>query len=290
MSEATPMIDREVAAQFADGPSRAPSGLLDAALASTSGTRQRPAIIAVVLGAPAAGPRADAVAGGFTRRELLLLGLLVGVLTGGVLIAGSWQALNNQLVVVQPSPRATSTLSARPSSPPTVPEATEGPHATFVFPPSEPTTLADVRLTMPAGWLIRPGATRLTITSAGGGVFTIQQQVIAVQPGSGLTINRPVMVNNTVHQFAGFSIGGNTYKQLVASIDAAIPDARRSAIRVDGVKGYRWAVPQTSYVGPLVAVAAIEWKDKFYVFVEHLPLDGSVAGTFDALLNGIELL
>jgi hypothetical protein len=164
------------------------------------------------------------------------------------------------------------------------------PQPTFVLPPSDPTRLGKLRLTMPEGWIIHPGATELTVRSTGGGIFAIEQDVIVTDPGSGLTIHRPVMVNNAVVETAGFSIDGDTYNQLVASIDAGMPDATRSAIRIDGVKAFRWSVPQTSMIHPLVAVAAVEWKGRFYVFVEHLPLDGLPGSTFDVLLNGVELL
>jgi hypothetical protein len=289
MSESRTTADREIAARFADGPTVAPATLLRAALAGTSRTPQRPALVAALLGAPAAGRRADVVVRGVTRRELAILGLLAAALVGGILVAGAAQRFDQKVVVVSkasPQPSRTAPPTARPT-----PRATEVPAPTFDFAPPEPTTVGKLRLTMPAGWLLRPGTTTLNVEPAGGGIFSRDQQVIALEPGAKLFIQRPVMQGAQGYsESTGFSISGDTYEELVASVDGAMNDAARTQIRIDGVKAYRWSVPQTSYIHPLVAVAAVEWRGTFYVFVEHLGLDGDPGNAFQVLLDGVKLL
>jgi len=292
MSESRTTLDREIAVRFADGPTVAPASLLPTALAGTSRTRQRPAFVAALLGAPAAGRSAEVGVRGLTRRELAILGLLAAVLVGSIVVASAAQLFNRQLVVVvtthSPAPSATPVPpTSRPS-----PRATEArPTETFDFPPPEPSTVGKLRLTMPDGWLVRPGTTTLRVEPAGGGVFSRDQQVIALEPGAELFIQRPVMAGTQGYsESTGFSISGDTYDELVASVDAALQDATHRQIRIDGVKAYRWSVPQTSYIHPLVEVAAVEWRGTFYVFVEHLGLDGDPGNGFQVLLDGVNLL
>ena len=150
-------------------------------------------------------------------------------------------------------------------------------------------TVGDLRLTMPDGWTVRSSRTSVSVTQAGAGLFRISQQVTLLHPGESLKVGRPVASGHDMGQGAGFTISGGTFEALVAAIDAGMPDATRASATIDGVSAYRWGVPQTSYVGPLAFVAAVEWKGSFYVFVEHLPLDGSAGDSFDMLLGGVSL-
>ena len=71
---------------------------------------------------------------------------------------------------------------------------------------------------------------------------------------------------------------------------ACIPSAEyaeRTEIDVDGERGYRWAVSQAWYVGPLAGVAAFEHNGTRYVATLHLPLDGVPGPSLSQLLDSI---
>src|SRR5262249_5243596 len=168
-------------------------------------------------------------------------------------------------------PTATAKVTMRPTATPRTPPPTELAVATPDVVPPEPATLDKLRLTMPAGWMIRPGSTRLTVRSAGGAICSIQELTVELKPGAELFVTRPVMVGTDVHLHTGFTIAGTTFGALVASIGGGVPDARRSSLRVGGALGYRWSVPQLSYVGPLVSIAAIKWRGRPHCFLGGTP-------------------
>lgn len=66
-------------------------------------------------------------------------------------------------------------------------------------------------------------------------------------------------------------------------------DGERTGITIGGAVGYRWAVPQRWYVGPLAGLAAFEWKGRFYVFQVHDPLDGAPGDVLGPVLAGVTL-
>ena len=151
--------------------------------------------------------------------------------------------------------------------------------------PSPAGTLKDLTVTLPAGWVIRSTESRMTVTEPGPGIFRLNASIAALEPGGGLTIPRPTASNRN----AGFQVEGRTLGEVVHSVGAALTDADRRDIQIAGQPAVRWVVPQTSYVGPLVNVAVLEWKHNFYVFVEQLPLDGDPGTSFEDVLAGVTL-
>jgi len=151
--------------------------------------------------------------------------------------------------------------------------------------PSPAGTLKDLTITMPAGWVLRAGETRMSVTEGHGGLFSRPLLVVAIRRGTGFEVPHPTAADPN----AGFDVAGNTFEAVVASIDTALPDASRRDVLIGGQPGVRWSVPQTSYVAPLVNIAVVEWKKTFYLFVHQLPLDGPVGSSFDLLLAGVRL-
>ena len=201
-------------------------------------------------------------------------------LTGGVASRASTAAEPTTLPTARP------TASLRPSpSPGKTPMPTELQASAPPLPPPTPGVLGDIRVATPDGWVVQTEKTRLVLNSTGSGFFSIEQLVIALEPGADLSIKRPTGSSQT----ASFTVSGRTFDELVASIDAAVPDATRTKTTIDGRMAYRWGIPQTWYIGPLNAMGAIEWKGTFYVFVQHLPLDGAPGDTLGILLGAVTL-
>ena len=151
--------------------------------------------------------------------------------------------------------------------------------------PSPAGTLGDLTVTMPAGWIVRPSETRMSVEVAGGGVLGPGMFVAALEPGAGLDVPHP----STSYANGRFRVAGRTFREVVAAVDVALPDATRRDVEIGGQPAIRWLVPQRSYIGPLVNVAVVEWKKSFYVFVQLLPFDGSPGTRFDRLLAGVTL-
>jgi hypothetical protein len=141
MNDSFGPIERRLASRFREGPSHAPSGLLDAALSSTRRTRQRSELAALLLGTPGAGPRVDSGARGLTRLQLLLVAILAGGLVAGILVAGAIQLLNRAIVII-PTPTST--------TPPIVPSTSPIPSSR---PLATPEPVADLAL----GLVLDPG-------------------------------------------------------------------------------------------------------------------------------------
>jgi hypothetical protein len=159
-----------------------------------------------------------------------------------------------------------------------------------VTPSSEDTvsgTVGDLHLTMPNGWTITPTENWLYISDAqAGDFFSISQRIDMLQPGGSVVISHPTPGNTS----ASFTGTGETLAELAVSIDAGLPDVERQEITIGGVRAYRWNVPQFVGYQILTAVAVLEWRDAFYVFQQHYPLDGFPGDTFGLLLRGVELL
>lgn len=143
----------------------------------------------------------------------------------------------------------------------------------------------DLELTLSADWSIAQRPSSLDIWEATGGLFSISMRITALGPGERIAIRRPVGDRRN----ADILVSGLTLDELVARIDAAVGDGIRTDTAIGGEPGYRWRLPQRWYVGPLVALAVVEWKGMFYVFEEHLPLDGPPGRSFEDLLGGVTL-
>jgi hypothetical protein len=130
MNESFRPVERRLASRFREGPSHAPSSLLEAALSSTRRTRQRSELVARLLGTPGAGPEAGVGARGLSRVQVLLVAILAGSLVAGLVVAGAIQVLNRAIVVVpRPSSTAPTSVPSTSPTPSEVPLPTAGPVA-----------------------------------------------------------------------------------------------------------------------------------------------------------------
>ena len=111
-------IDRNVGAWLAEGPERAPAHLLSATLAMTSGTTQRPGVVAVILGAPSASDN--------TARRIdprvgwLVIALALAAFAATVAMIG----VPRPALVVVPAPTAVPGPSVAPTRHPASPAPT----------------------------------------------------------------------------------------------------------------------------------------------------------------------
>lgn len=291
MSELSSNMQRQLGATFADGPDRAPAGLLETSLARTAKTAQRSAVVAIALGAPVASGQAQRRVD--VRWAWLLIALALVATTAAVALIGPPRP---SLVVAPtriPAPDVTAPPPIATPAPTVRPTAVVPASPRFSIDPGPPETrrLADLELTIPSGWNFSWASNAESLAVLDGAhLFARSMAVTALAPGAVIKVPRPEPSGQEFDVTAGFEISGATFAELVASIDAGAPDASRSNISVDGRAGYLWTVPQTSIVMPLVAVAALRWKGTFYVFYEQLALDGAPGRTFQVLLNGVHLV
>ena len=110
-----PGMRPDTAEWLASGPDRAPAGLLARALDQSRATRQRPAMLAVALGAPIVTGRSSAIT---PLRVWLVIALLVAA-AASIAIAAGWPDRTELVVVTSPDPSATA--APLPSATPVIP-------------------------------------------------------------------------------------------------------------------------------------------------------------------------
>jgi hypothetical protein len=276
MTDAFDRVDRELASWLDGEPTRAPDRLLEHALYETRRRRQRPGVVAAVLGAPTFGGRATDLSS--LRVAALLALLLASLLVVAILAAG---AMRQDRVVVLPSQAApTPTASPRPTPNATPTVVAVGSPRTQRF--------RDLSVTVPSGWTIGSGAVYLAVYPPGSmnGIPFATFRVDHVSLGS-------TFVLNLGQQAKTRSVSGATFEALVASIESQLALSTTSAAPsvLDGHRMIHWFVPQASYVNPLVWIAVIDDGDAVYLLQLHYFLDAPVnSDVVDTFLAGLHVV
>jgi len=276
MTDAFDRVDRELASWLDGEPTRAPDRLLEHALDETRRQRQRPAVVAAVLGAPTFGGRATDLSS--LRVAALLALLLASFLVVAILAAG---AMRQDRVVVLPSQSVpTPTPSPRPT-----PNATP-----TVVAADTPRTrrFGDLSVTVPSRWTIGSGGVYLAVYPPGSmnGIPFTTFRIDHVSLGS-------TFVLNLGQQAQTRSLSGATFEALVASIESQLaltPGAAAPSV-LDGHRMVRWGTPQASVVNPLVWIAIIEDGDAVYLVQLHYLLDAPVnRDVIQTFLDGLHVV